>query len=115
MTPDVATFADDWQAGWNAHDLDAIMAHYHDDIVFRSRKAVPITGGGQIDGKPALRAYWAAALARQPDLAFQVEEVFEGFGMLVIVYTNHRGVRAAETLRFDDSGLVVSASACHRA
>ena len=115
MTPDAATFADDWQAGWNAHDLDAIMAHYHDDIDFRSRKAVPITGSGQIDGKPALRAYWAAALARQPDLAFQVEEVFEGFGMLVIVYTNDRGVRAAETLRFDDSGLVVAASACHRA
>ncbi|MEM7499155.1 MAG: nuclear transport factor 2 family protein [Pseudomonadota bacterium] len=110
---DARAFARDWEAGWNAHDLDRIMVHYRADVVFRSRKAVALTGSGTLTGKAALRAYWAAALARQPDLRFAVTEVFEGYGMLVIAYTNHRGVRAAETLYFDDDGLVFRAAACH--
>lgn len=34
--------------------------------------------------------------------------------MLVITYTNHRAVLAAETLYFDDDGMVYKAAACHR-
>ena len=112
--PDAMTFARDWEAGWNSHDLDAIMAHYREDIVFRSKKALPLVGEGEIRGKRALRAYWAAALARQPDLRFTVDTVFEGYEMLVISYTNHRGILAAETLYFDPAGLVFQAAACHR-
>lgn len=106
-------FAADWQAGWNSHDLDRILKHYTEDVVFRSRKAVALTGSGVVEGRDSLRTYWGAALARQPDLRFDVESVFEGHDMLVIVYSNHRGVRAAETLRFGRDGLVVEASACH--
>ena len=112
---DAQVFARDWALGWNSHDLDRIMAHYREDVIFRSRKAVPLTGHGELRGKADLRAYWQAALARQPDLAFRVEEVFEGHDTLVIVYTNHRGVRAAETLWFDGAGLVWQAAACHHA
>lgn len=82
------------------------MAHYRDDIVFRSRKAVPLNGLGELHGAAALRAYWAAALARQPDLRFVVQDVFDGHEMMVIWYRNHRGVLAAKTLYFDASGLV---------
>jgi hypothetical protein len=35
--------------------------------------------------------------------------------MMEITYLNHRGVRAAETLFFDEEGLVNQASACHEA
>ncbi|MFZ5962907.1 nuclear transport factor 2 family protein [Thalassococcus sp. BH17M4-6] len=110
---DALAFARAWAAGWNAHDLDRIMAHYADEIVFRSRKAVALTGMGEVIGKPALRRYWAEALRRQPDLAFEIEEVFEGHRMLVILYTNQRGVRTTETLWFDAGGLVTRAAACH--
>ena len=113
MTPDPARFADDWAAGWNAHDLDRIMAHYADDIVFRSRKAAALVGSGTVRGKSALRAYWAAALARQPDLHFSVECVYSGHEVIVIAYRNHKGVRAAETLCFGPDGLVTDASAAH--
>ena len=112
---DAEAFAREWEAGWNAHDLDRIMQHYVDDVVFRSRKAVAITGAGELRGKAALRAYWAAALARQPDLRFAVRSVFEGHGTLVLVYENHRGTMAAETFWFDDSGHVTRAAACHGA
>jgi ketosteroid isomerase-like protein len=107
-------FAESWAAGWNSHDLNVIMSHYRDDIVFRSRKAIPLAGHGEIVGKAALRAYWAAALERQPDLKFSVQEVFVGYQMLVISYTNQRGIRAAEILYLDDNNLVYIAAACHK-
>ena len=111
---DYDAFARDWEAGWNSHDLDRILAHYAEDIVFRSHKAVQIVGLGEIRGKGALRAYWQQALAGQPGLRFAVRDVFHGHGMLVITYENHAHVCAAETLRFGAAGLVVEASACHR-
>lgn len=107
------TFAQQWTAAWNSHDLDRILAHYRPDVRFRSNKALALVGTGEVVGKQALRAYWQAALDRQPALHFTVEEVFVGYRTLVITYTNHRGVRAAETLLFDEQGLVESASACH--
>ena len=108
-----ADFAAEWQAAWNAHDLPRILSHYAEDVIFHSAKAQALVGSGTLQGKPALAAYWARALDAQPDLAFEVREVFLGYAMLVILYQNHRGVRAAETLRFGSDGLIVEASACH--
>lgn len=107
-------FALEWQAAWNSHDLDRVLSHYRDDIVFRSRKARDLVGSGELHGKEALRKYWSKALSRQPDLRFQVLDVYEGHAALVICYVNHKGVHAAETLYFDNSGAVFLASACHR-
>ena len=113
--PQAASFARDWKAAWNSHDLDRIVAHHHDDIVFRSAKAQALVGTGVLLGKAALRVYWAKALAKQPDLRFTVTDVFAGHEMLVITYRNHRDVLAAETLRFGQDGLIIDASASHRA
>ena len=111
---DYDAFARDWEAGWNSHDLTRILNHYAEGVVFRSHKAVQLVGQGELHGKGQLRAYWQQALSKQPDLKFRVTDVFHGHGMLVIAYENHRGVLAAETLRFGPDGLVVEASACHR-
>ena len=111
---DYAVFATEWAAAWNSHDLDRILAHYSADVVFRSQKAVQLTGGGTLSGREALRSYWAQALAQQPDLSFTVTDALYGHDMMVILYQNHRGVHAAETLRFGLDDLVVEASACHR-
>jgi len=107
-------FADAWEAAWNSHDLDRILAHYSADVIFRSHKALQLVGQGELRGKSALRAYWGRALAAQPDLSFVVVDVLQGHGMLVITYRNQHGVLAAETLRFGPDGLVVEASACHQ-
>jgi len=112
---DCLVFAKDWEDGWNSHDLDRIMAHYRNDIVFRSQKAVALVGAGELVGKPALKAYWQAALDRQPRLRFVVQDVFAGHDMMTLTYVNHAGVFAAETLYFDAEGLVYQAAACHRA
>ena len=108
-------FPAEWEAAWNAHDLDRIMSHYAEGVVFRSRKAQALVGTGELHGRAALRGYWSEALSRQPDLRFEVLEVFEGHSTLALRYRNHRGVIAVETLRFESDGLVVEASACHSA
>ncbi|MEO0358057.1 MAG: nuclear transport factor 2 family protein [Pseudomonadota bacterium] len=106
-------FALEWQAAWNSHDLDRILAHYAADVVFRSAKAVSLVRTDCLQGQDALRQYWAAALSKQPNLRFDVIDVFTGADMLVITYRNHKDRLAAETLRFDAAGQVVEASACH--
>ncbi|WP_262386497.1 hypothetical protein ROLI_026260 [Roseobacter fucihabitans] len=111
---DYHAFARQWEAGWNSHDLDRILSHYHADILFHSRKAQALTGKGVIKGREALRAYWTAALEAQPQLAFRIQDVFAGYNMTVISYLNHRDVLAAETFYFDADGIVTQAAACHR-
>jgi hypothetical protein len=101
-------FAQQWVDAWNAHDLDAVLAHFADDVVFTSPVAAQVTpeSGGMLRGKAALRAYWSAALARIPDLHFEVVGVYAGVEHVVINYRNHVGGLVGEVLRMRD-GLAV--------
>ena len=49
---DCTSFAMKWERGRNGHDLDEILRHDRDDVVFRSREAVPLIGQGEIRGSP---------------------------------------------------------------
>lgn len=111
---DYQAFAEEWEAAWNSHQIDRILAHCSPDVVFRSQKAMRLVGKGEIRGRAALRDYWTAALVQQPDLSFVVVDVFKGHAMMVITYRNQHHVLAAETLRFGADGMVVEASACHK-
>ena len=51
-------------AGWNAQDLDAIMATYTDDIVFENHTA----GEAAVVGAELVRAHLAGIFARWPDM-----------------------------------------------
>ena len=107
-TPDPNAFADEWVAAWNAHDVEAVLGHFSDDVVFTSPVAarlLPETRG-VVRGKDALRDYWTTALARQPDLHFDVIDVYRGESTLVINYRNHRRQLVNEVLTFDGDGLV---------
>jgi hypothetical protein len=100
-------FAAEWERDWNAHDLDALLAHYRDDVAFTSPAAARLIAGsgGVIRGKAALRAYFAEGLRRIPGLRFEVLDLFVGVATLVIEYRNQDGGRVAEVLVFD-GGLV---------
>ena len=87
-TLDPWKFAQEWQDGWNSHDLDRIMAHYHEEVVFRSARAQALVGKGELVGHSELRRYWAKALKHQPELKFQVQDVLVEHEMLVIIYSN---------------------------
>ncbi len=99
---DANAFAASWAAAWNSRDLDAVLAHFHDDATFTSPFAQRIwpDSDGRFNGKAAIRAYWTEGLKAVPDLHFQVETVFSGIDMVVIQYTNQRGGKVAEVLTF---------------
>lgn len=107
-------FAQAWVDAWNAHDLDQVLAHYEDDFVFQSPMVTVITGepSGCLQGKTAVRAYWAAALARLPDLHFELQDVLLGAGCLTLCYLGHRGL-VAETFFFEGSTKVIRATAAY--
>lgn len=102
-TPDPQAFAHEWVSAWNAHDVDAVLAHFHDDVVFSSPVAARLfpETGGVVRGKDALRHYWTTALTGMPDLQFEVLATYRGETALVIHYRNQNGGLVNEVLLFD--------------
>src|SRR5262245_37195296 len=107
-----ARFADDWIAAWNAHDLERILAHYTADFEMASPVIAQLMGepSGRLKGKDAIRSYWATALARNPNLEFELLHVLCGAASITIVYRGHRGL-SAEVFWFDALGRVERAAA----
>lgn len=93
-------FAEQWYAAWNAHDLDAILDHYADDVELMSPLVSELAGSadGRLVGKDALRAYFAAGLARFPTLRFEPIDRFDGVESLVLRYRGPTGAETAEVV-----------------
>ena len=85
-------FAGHWLEARNSHDLDAVLSHFSDNVVFSSPMAVQVCEGsdGVVRGKAALRDYWAEALRRMPELHFEIESLYVGVHTLVINYRNRQ-------------------------
>ena len=110
--PEPLAFSAAWVAAWTAHDVDAVLAHFHDDVVFTSATAARVVpaSGGVVRGKDALRAYWTEGLRLMPDLHFTVERVYACVGVLVLTYRNQADGLVDEVLVFSE-GLVVEGHA----
>lgn len=109
LTPEQARrFADEWFAAWNAHDLDAILGHYADDIAFSSPFVVALNDDptGTIHGKETLRAYFHRALTAYPDLRFLPLHILSSVASVTLVYQSVKDLIAAEVMIFDADGRV---------
>ena len=107
MTRDDAwKLAEHWVAAWNAHDLDAIMSHYEDEVELTSPVAAQLLGtpSGKVAGKVNLRAYFQRGLEAYPDLHFGLENVLWGISSVVLYYTNQKGTRTAEFMELSATG-----------
>jgi ketosteroid isomerase-like protein len=111
---DPMVFADEWIDAWNAQDLETVLAHYADDVLFTSPTAARVVpeSGGVIHGKDALRRYWTQALEANRDLAFTLVGVYVGIDTIVLHYRNQLGGLINEVMTFRD-GLVVVGHATH--
>jgi ketosteroid isomerase-like protein len=105
----VRRVAVEWFDAWNSHDLDAVLAHYADDVEFTSPFAIEFTGrvNGTLHGIDALRTYFARALAAFPELRFSGLRVAEGVSRVTLCYRSVRTLDAAETMFFGPNGKVV--------
>ena len=108
-----AGFAKAWIDAWNSHDLNRILEHYADNVTFHSPFIVKVLGdnSGRITGKPALKAYFARALAAYPDLHFQLHTVLSGIDGITLYYTTVKNLLAAETMLLDTAGNIATVHA----
>ncbi|HUA36861.1 MAG TPA: nuclear transport factor 2 family protein [Candidatus Sulfopaludibacter sp.] len=107
------SFAAEWIAAWNARDLPRVLSHYSDDFEMSSPFIIEIAEepSGRLRGKEKVRACWQVALAKNPELHFELLDVFVGANSVVLHYQRNSGQRAAEILFFNEQGLVYRAAA----
>jgi steroid delta-isomerase-like uncharacterized protein len=72
---------DRYNAAWNAHDLDAIVAMHAPDMVFDNHTA------GESAGGESVRGHIASIFATWPDLAFTTRRLYVREGLVVQEWT----------------------------
>ena len=102
-------FAAEWIDAWNEHDLDRILSHYAENVVLTSPAAAKVLGeaSGIVNGRKALRGYFAKGLELFPNLQFKLIDVLQGISSVVLYYENQRGTRTGEFMEFDAKEKVV--------
>jgi DNA-binding transcriptional MocR family regulator len=105
--------ADRWLEAWNAHDLDAIVDLYAEEIDFASPTIAALGGSkeGRLSGREELRAHFARGLERAPGLAFMEEALLTGPGGYALVYRREDGARVVESVELDEHGQAIRARA----
>jgi len=108
-----ATFGREWIEAWNRHDLDAILAHYDENIIFCSPFVAKIAGeaSGILKGKSRLHAYFTEALKKYPDLRFTDVRALAGVSSITLTYRSVANLHAAEVMTLGAAGRVVRVDA----
>jgi ketosteroid isomerase-like protein len=111
---DPTGFARQWIDAWNARDIEAVLRHYADDVVFTSPTAIRFApdSEGTIRGKAELRDYWTRALEGHPDLHFELIDLYVGVDTIVLHHRYRADAVVCEALTFRD-GLVAVGHATH--
>lgn len=113
---DPRAFADRWISDWNRKDVEAVLSHFSEDVVFTSSRAKAVLGSPKVAGKSRLREYWTAAIARIQTIRFTLDYVIgdrDRMGIVYIAEIDGKRMRAVEFLIFDDDGMVREGEAMH--
>jgi len=117
---DAFRIANDWNAAWNARDVERVLAHVDNGVSFTSPTALAVVGMATVNGKAALREYWGKALSQITGLRFTMDRIVwdEHTRELAIIYqaeiNGHRKM-VSENLVFGSHGLIVRAEVFHGA
>jgi len=106
---DAEAFARQWISNWNRKDVEAVLSHFSENVVFTSAKAKAVLGTARVEGKSRLREYWSTAIGRIQTIRFTLDHVIGDGDRIGIIYTadiDGRRTRAVEFLKFGDDGLV---------
>jgi ketosteroid isomerase-like protein len=60
----------DWERCWNEHDIDGVMALFHEDVFFQHWH------GGTVQGKQSLYQAWAPWFKNHGGFRFTTEDLF---------------------------------------
>jgi len=90
----LAVAIDRYNAAWNAHDLDAIMAMHAPDMVFHNHTAGESAEGADV------RGHIGSIFETWPDIAFATERLYVRQGLVVQEWT--ATATHAQTMRRGD-------------
>ena len=117
MTKDFATaFAKNWVDAWNAHDLEAILTHYSEDVTVESSMAIRLypQSQGIVNGKNEVRKYWTIGLERSPDLRFKIVDVLIGVNSLALyLFNTSSNKKSVEVMSFNSEQKVDKVIVCY--
>jgi ketosteroid isomerase-like protein len=103
-----------WCDAWNVRDLDAVMAHYAENVAVCSPLVVKRLGlpDGWLRGKSAVRDYFAIGMGNTA-LHFEFEDVRLGVGAMVVLYRRENGMRVSDTVELNAAGEITRMIACY--
>jgi ketosteroid isomerase-like protein len=103
---DLQSLVDDWIAAWNARDLDRIMGHYADSVVFEANTVVRRWDrpDGRLRGIGELREHFRRGLELAPAIHFELEEVFLAPSGYAALYRRDNGNRVLDVVELNDEG-----------
>lgn len=105
---DAQKFAQEWIKSWNSHQLEDILSHYSEDIEITTPMIKLALGvdNGSLKGKELVADYWQKALAKLPDLHFELYDVTMGVNSIALYYKSVMDKKAMEVMFFDENGKV---------
>lgn len=100
--------AHDWHSAWNSRDAKAICALYADNVVFISPfvAKLGLSERGVLTDIRALYDYVSMTLSRVANLKYDMVANCVGSQGQTIVYRNQSSHIVAETLEYNDEGLI---------
>ena len=113
---DAKAFGERWVSDWNRRDVEGVLSHFSENVVFRSARATGITGSPTVVGKSNLREYWTDALQGIQSLRFTLDYILHDGARLAIVYIaeiDGRRIRSVEFFVLDADGLVTQGEAMY--
>ena len=114
MTEANAQVGRDWIAAFNSKNLDRLLSLYAETCTHTSPKLRTHhpESGGKIRGKDALRAWWADAFARIPELRYEPMSITADAHRVFLEYMRHapgqESYPVAEVLDVDNGEIVAS-------
>jgi len=104
----VDEFAKDWIGAWNSHQIEAILAHYAEEVEFTSPFIVRLLNqpSGTIHGLADLRTYFLKGLSAYPDLRFELIKVLEGVNSVTLYYHSVKNLMSAEVIILNENGKI---------
>ncbi|MBA3828388.1 MAG: nuclear transport factor 2 family protein [Taibaiella sp.] len=116
--PDNTAIALKWFEAFNAHDLEKLLALYHDEAKHYSPKLKirqPETNG-MVAGKQALREWWQDAFSRLPTLQYLPTSYTANNERVIMEYTRRVAgepeLLVAEVLEIQN-GLIIASRVYH--
>jgi SnoaL-like domain len=103
---DIRRHADAWLAAWNAHDLDAIMSCYSEDVDFIASTVMQRWGraDGRLRGKAELRRHFETGLELAPQLNFTEESFLSSPAGYALLYQRENNNRVLDVVELNSSG-----------